>query len=187
MLEDEQIIDLYWNRNELAIATTDQKYGGYCHSIALHILHNGSDADECINDVFLKAWNTIPPTRPTMFRVWLGKITRNLSIDRYKALSAKKRGGGEMDLLFSELEGCLSSQNTTERAYDDQEIAVIISQFLIQSSKDSRIIFLRRYFYGESLLEIAKRFDMSESKVKSSLFRTRNALKIHLEKEGVLI
>lgn len=186
-MKDSKIIDLYWNRSESAISHTAEKYGSYCKSISINILRNSQDADECVNDTYLHTWNAIPPNRPLIFRTWLGKVTRNLSLDRYKKIRAQKRGGNQTELLFSELEACIPDKFNTEKTLEDLEIARLISDFLINSSKENRLIFLRRYFYGDSILQIAKRFIISESKVKSSLFRTRNALKSYLEKEGVSI
>lgn len=186
-MEDSQIIELYWNRSETAISQTAKKYGNYCKSIAMNILVNIEDADECVNDTYLHVWNAIPPNRPSFFRTWLGKITRNLSLDRYKKNRAQKRGGGEIELLFSELEACIPDIHNIEKEMEDLAVAQHISDFLRNSSKENRLIFLRRYFYGDSVLQIAGRFEISESKVKSSLFRTRNALKKYLMKEGVPI
>jgi RNA polymerase sigma-70 factor (ECF subfamily) len=186
-MEDSQIIELYWSRSEAAISYTAEKYSAYCRSISMNILDNSQDADECVNDTYLHAWNAIPPNRPSMLRIWLGKITRNLSLDRYKRLRAQKRGGSEVELLLSELEDCIPNASSTEKRLEDLEIAQLISAFLRNTGEVNRLVFLRRYFYGDSIQQIANRFDMSESKVKSSLFRTRNALKSCLENEGVSI
>ena len=184
-MEDSKIIELYWQRSEDAIQHTADKYGGYCKAISVNILQNQQDADECVSDTYLHAWNAIPPNRPSAFRVWLGRITRNLSLDRLKRAAAQKRGGGEMELLLSELEGCVPAPGGVERTMEDQEIAQLISVFLRQQKQLSRLIFLRRYYYADSVQQIALRFGLSQSNVKSTLFRTRNALKLFLESQGV--
>ncbi|MBQ7840563.1 MAG: sigma-70 family RNA polymerase sigma factor [Lachnospiraceae bacterium] len=186
-MEDEKIIDLYWARQENAIMETDKKYGNYCRSISLHILKNQEDTEECVNDTWLRAWDTMPPKRPDFLAAFLGKITRNLSISRYRMTHAQKRGSGEVDLLLMELEECLPSAKSVEEEIEGKETVAAINRFLYQIDEESRNIFVRRYFYVDSIKEIANRFDVSESKVKSQLFRIRNRLKDHLEKEGVVL
>lgn len=186
-MDDSEIIELYWQRNETAISHTAMKYGIYCKNISMNILASNEDSDECVNDTYLHTWNAIPPNRPSVFRTWLGRITRNLSLDRYKLMTAKKRGGENMELLLSELEACIPCTSNVEKRIEDGEVAKIINSFLMNISKDNRLIFVRRYFYGDSVLQIAQRYKLSESKIKSSLFRTRNALKNHLDKEGVVL
>jgi len=186
-LEDEKIIDLFWKRDELAISNVAKKYGNYLRSISYNILYNSQDSDECINDTYLKTWNAIPPKRPQKLKIWLGKITRNLSLDKYRKNRAQKRGGGEIDFIFSELEQCIPDKNKVENEIEDKEMADSISLFLNNCSLENRVIFMRRYYFGDSIANISKKYNISESKVKSSLFRTRNKLKIYLEKEGVLI
>ncbi|GHU91198.1 hypothetical protein FACS1894202_12210 [Clostridia bacterium] len=186
-MDDAKIIDLYRARSESAISETARKYGRYCKKIAMNILRNTEDADEAVNDAYLKVWNAIPPQCPTVFRAFLGKITRNLSLNRYKAGNARKRGGDEVTLLLTELEDCIPSVGGVEAAYEANALAEAIDGFLRSESADSRRVFVRRYWYADPITAIASRFQMSESKVKSMLFRTRNKLKIHLEKEGVTI
>lgn len=186
-MEDEKIIDLYWARQEAAILETDKKYGNYCRSISLHILKNQEDCEECVNDTWLRAWDTMPPKRPDFLSAFLGKITRNLSISRYRMNRAEKRGGGEMDLLLMELEECLPSGKDVEKEIEEKETARAIDRFLYGVDEESRNMFVRRYFYVDSVKEIAERFGVSESKVKSRLFRTRNRLREHLEREGVVL
>ena len=181
------IIELFWSRSEQAITETSRKYGSFLMGIARNILSSHEDAEECVNDTYLNTWNAIPPARPGVFRCWLGRITRNLSIDRYHHLRTKKRGGGETALLLSELEYCIPSGESVERHLEEQELAGVISSFLRQQTQESRIYFVRRYWYGDGLAQIADRFGVTESKVKSSLFRTRKALKAYLEKEGVTV
>lgn len=184
-MDDQQIIELHWKRSEAAVLQTLKQYGGYCRRISLNILGNIQDADECVNDACMHAWSAIPPNRPEVFRIWLGKVTRNLSLDRHKKGKAQKRGGGSAELLFSELEECIPGHSGPEKQLEDAEIANQISVFLRGRAQESRTIFLRRYYYGDSIRDIAERMDVSESKVKTSLLRTRRALKAELEKEGV--
>ena len=186
-MEDTKIIDLFWARQETAIVETDRKYGNYCRSIAMHILSNQEDTEECVNDTWMKAWECMPPQRPDILSAFLGKITRNLSISRYRMTHAKKRGSGEMDLLLNELEECLPSAQSVEQEVESRETAQAINRFLYGIERESRNIFIRRYFYADSVKEIAERFEISESKVKSQLFRMRNRLKEHLEKEGIVL
>ena len=182
-MEDHDIIALYFERDERAIAETEGKYGGYCGSIAMNILSSPEDTEECLNDTWLRAWNSIPPNRPNVLRVFLGKITHNLALDKYKARNAEKRVGGEFAMSLDELDQCVGTE-------DDRDSAMIgesISRFLRTQPKETRSVFVCRYFYCDSIAEIARRFGMSEGKVKTLLFRTRNRLKIHLEGEGITV
>ena len=184
-MEDQQIIALYWDRDQQAITETADKYGGYLRSISWNILRSHDDADECVNDTYLRTWNAIPPARPSAFQVWLGRITRNLSLDRWKQRRAQKRGGEGMEILLGELDTCVPAPHGTEKSMEDQEIAALISSFLRQLPAESRFIFLRRYWYGEDLAAISKRLHCSLPKVKSSLFRTRTRLRAYLESQEV--
>ncbi|QOX65371.1 RNA polymerase sigma factor [Anoxybacterium hadale] len=186
-MDDEKIIELYYARSETAIHETAQKYGTYCTRIAMNILENKEDSDECVSDAYLKTWNAIPPQRPVVFRSFLGRITRNLSLNRYKEQHRQKRGGNEVHLLLSELEGCLPSESSVESEYEMGSIAKHLDSFLYSIDTEQRILFVRRYWYVDSISSIARRFDISESKVKSTLFRIRNRLRAYLEKEGVVI
>ena len=186
-MDDEMIFDLYWARSESAINETAIKYGNYCFSIAINILQNNEDAEECLNDTFLKAWDSIPPQRPGIFSSFLGKITRNLSLNKYKERRTKKRGGGDVALLFSELEDCIPSSSNVETEYEANQVIEIINSCLLSMDGESRIVFVRRYWYADTIQAIAARFQMSESKVKSMLFRARKKMKTYLEKEGVIL
>ena len=186
-MNDEKIVDLYWERTETAIDETAKIYGNYLFTIANNILQNAEDAKECVNDTYLKAWNNIPPVRPAIFQAFLGKITRNLSLNKYKEQRAEKRGGGEADLIYSELEDCISSKNSVEGEYEKGLVTKAINSFLISLRTENRVVFVRRYWYADSVRVIADRLQMSESKVKSMLFRTRKALKTYLENEGVIL
>jgi len=179
------IIDLYFNRNEKAVDETAKKYGNYCFTISNNILKNESDAQECVNDTYLKAWNNIPPTKPLKLGVFLGRITRNLSLDRYKFNRTKKREGSEFELLLTELEECISGDLTVEAEVDSNYTVEIINEWLLSQLPINRNIFVRRYWHAESIKDLVNNFGVSESKIKSILFRMRKNLKVHLEEEGV--
>lgn len=185
-VDDKEIIDLFWERSEIAITELSRKFESYCLTIALNILSNRSDAEESVNDTYLATWNTIPPSRPKKLSAFLGRITRNIAMDRYDYYKAKKRNG-EFDLLLSELDDCISSHDDVETQYEAGETAKQISTFLRGLDTGSRNTFLRRYWYSDSISDISKRFCMSESKVKSMLFRTRKKMKAYLEKEGITL
>ena len=180
-MEDETIIDLYFAREERAIAETGKKYGGYCRSIAFNILHSHEDTEECVNDTWLRAWDSIPPQRPGRLSAFLGRIARNLALDRYDNNHAAKRSG-PFDQLLSELSECIPCQRDD---FAQLELTQILNSFLHSLPESRRNLFLRRYWYCESVEELGRRYRMSQSAVKSSLFRTRNKLKAYLEKEGV--
>lgn len=184
-MEDDKIIDLYWERSEAAITETEKKFGNYCKSIAYHILSNNEDADECVNDTYLALWNTIPPSKPDRLTAFIGRITRNIAFDKYDFNTAQKRNG-KFDLILSELGDCITSPDNVESQYLAKQTAKEISNFLRSIDYGSRNVFIRRYWYAESIAEVAERFHMSESKVKSMLFRTRKKLKQYLLKEGLL-
>ena len=186
-MQDYEIVDLYWNRSEIAIKETDLKYGRYCKRIAINILSNNQDAEECVNDAYLGAWNAIPPQRPFSLLSFLGRIIRNIALDRYDYNNAKKRNN-KFDVLLSELDECLSqSSDNVENKYEEGEVAKLISDFLLSINSVSRNVFLHRYWYTDSISDIANNYGMSESKVKSILFRVRKKLKKYLEKEGIQI
>ena len=186
-MDDKQIVELYWARSENAITKTAEKYGKYCHYIAFHILHNEEDSEECVNDTYLKAWDAIPPQRPSKLSTFLGKITRNLSLDRYRQFTAEKRGCGQATLVLEELEECVPAADNVEQVVDDMVLTDILNNFLGSQPAETRKIFMRRYWYLCSIKEIAADFRMSESKVKMTLLRSRNELKTLLEKEGVVL
>jgi len=186
-MEDSKIIDLYWERDTTAIDETAKKYSRYCHSISFNILHNEEDAEECVNDTYLNAWNAIPPKRPNCLATFLGKITRNLSLDKLKKYSAKKRRHGQMDIALSELDEVLPSTTYVEQALDEKELVKLLNEFLGGLPKQKRIMFVQRYWYLMPIKTIAEQLSMSESKVKSALFRMRNELKSHFEREGVAL
>lgn len=183
-MEDDKIIDLYLKRAQQSIMETKKKYGAYCRVIARNILLDYLDVEECENDTYLALWNTIPPNIPKSLKVFLGRITRNIALDKYGYNTAKKRNR-EFEIILTELEECLASTSTVETEYEEGETARLINQFLYNLDEKSRNLFIRRYWYSDSIDEISKRFNMNESTVKSTLFRVRNKLRNYLEKEGV--
>jgi RNA polymerase sigma-70 factor (ECF subfamily) len=186
-MDDNQIVDLYWERSETAISETAKKYGRYCHYIAFNVLRNDEDSEECVSDTYLNAWNSMPPHRPSVFKTFLGKLTRNISLNKYKQLTAEKRGNGQMPLIIDELHECLPTTESTESITDDIVLVDVFNCFLAALSVEQRKIFMRRYWYMSSIKEIATDYGMGESKVKMSLLRSRNELKCLLEKEGITI
>lgn len=186
-MEDNQIIELFWERSEMAITETSNKYSKYCYHISYTILHNNEDAEECVNDTYINAWKSIPPHRPNKLATFLGKITRNLSLQRYIKYKAQKRGMGQVDIALSELEECISDKTDVEQAMDEIILSETLDTFLRALPKETRVVFVARYWYLYSIHEISELYNMSESKVKSILFRTRNKLKLRLEMEGIVL
>lgn len=186
-MDDNGIINLYFERNELAISKTSEKYGNYCYYIAYNILCDNCESEECVNDTYFKAWNCIPPKRPQMLKTFLGKITRNLSLNRFSKRTAEKRGGNSALLSLDEIAEFIPSSDSAQRAVDDSELAEIFNRFLDTLTVENRRIFMRRYWYLSAVKEIARDYGISESKVKMSLHRSRNKLKKLLEEEGVCI
>ncbi len=184
-MEDIQIIDLYFARNENAIMHTKERYGPLCFSIARGILHSDPDAEECENDTYLTLWNIIPPQRPNALRAFICRITRNLALKRYAYLSAQKRSR-EVEISLSELEAVLPDERLS-RPMEEQQLGKLISDFLRQQKKDVRAVFIRKYWFFDSVEEIGRRFGFSQSKVKSMLFHTRSRLRAYLEREGICL
>ena len=181
-MTDDQIIELFFRRLENAIDETDKKYGSYCRKISMNILSNREDSEEAVNDTYLKAWNTIPPSKPNPLKTYLGMLTRRISLNRYEYYRAQKRNL-YFETILSEVEQMLPSSSVTDS--DEGEITRAVNEFLKGLKKENRIFFVRRYWHSDSLEDIAKLCGCSESKVKSSLFRTRKALRKYLEKEGI--
>lgn len=177
---DNSIIELFWQRDELAVKHVQSKYGHYCMRIAMNILGDARDAEETVNDTFFQVWSSIPPARPDCLSAYVGRIARNLSINKYNANRAKKRGGSEYALSLDELGECIP-QNASDPDSDGRALTGCINAFLSGQKKEQRMMFVCRYFYCDSIDDIRKRFGMSESKVKSTLFRLRNKLKDYLE------
>lgn len=184
-MEDHQIIELFWQRSESAVTETARKYGRYCHTIAYNILHSREDSEECVNDTYLNAWRTIPPQRPERLSAFLGKITRNLSLKRWEQYHAEKRGAGQTALALDELAECVPASDNVEQVIDDLALAEALDRFLASLSPERRKIFMRRYWYLSPIKEIAAEYGVSQSKVKMSLLRSRQALRQLLEKEGI--
>ena len=183
-MEDRQIIELYFDRNEQAIAETQKKYGAYCHTVAIGILTSREDAEECVNDTYLHAWNAIPPQRPQFLSAFLAKITRNLAISRYRSTHREKRGAGQLPLALEELQNCLPASTGGDPA-EDLALREALNDFLRNLPEPSRGIFLRRYWFVRSVAEIAAEMGMKESRVKMILLRTREKLREHLAREGI--
>ena len=181
-MNDDEITALFLQRSETAISETKNKYGRFCKKIAVNILNNESDAEECENDTYLNAWNAIPPQMPKILCAFIGAITRNLALNKLRDSHRQKRNG-EYDVMLSELEGCLSSLSTVEDEYDNALLAKHISNFLLSLNKESRMIFVRRYWCCQSVLDESHFYGVSESQIKSSLFRTRNKLSEYLEEQ----
>ena len=171
-MEDSQIVALYWARDEAALAESERKYGGYCRAIALGILENREDAAECVNDTWLRAWKAMPPRRPARLDAFLGKLTRNLSLDRWRALRAQKRGGGQTELALSE---------------EAQDLAESLNRFLEALPREKRVLFVQRYWYLRSVEELAAMHGMRKNTAASTLFRLRKQLREHLKKEGFAV
>lgn len=186
-MDDGKIIELYWERSEQAISETSEKYGRYCHRIAYNILHNDEDSEECVNDTYLRAWESIPPQRPNNLQAFLGKITRNLSLNKYEKMSAEKRGAGQTPLILDELSECIPGEEDTPSTAENMVIRDVIDRFLENLPPETRKMFVRRYFYMSPVKDIAREYGISESKVTVTLFRTRKKLKTALEKEGIFL
>lgn len=185
-MEDDSIVNLYWARSENAISETSKKYGNYCYSIAYNILGNVEDADESVNDTYLDAWNNIPPHRPSILSTFLGKITRRISIDKWRGRTAEKRGGGEIVLVLDELSDCIPSNQSVEHEVEVAELSQLIDIFVMSLPPMERRVFICRYWYLDPIADIAQRFGFSQSKVKMMLHRQRKNLLNRLEREALL-
>lgn len=186
-MQDSEIIALYWQRDESAVTVTAEQYGSYCKTIAYNILQSKEDAEECVNDTWLAAWQSIPPKHPERLGAYLGKLTRNIAINRYHQANTQKRGMGQTPLALGELDECIPAQNNVEQAYDEKLLVDAINRFLRAQPVQKRNIFIRRYWYLCPIGEIAAHYSMSESKVTSLLFRMRKALRSQLAKEDIAL
>lgn len=184
-MEDGAIVNLYWARDPEAIQETGRKYGGYCRAIARNILADRRDEEECLNDTWLNAWNAMPEDRPGLLAPYLGKITRNLALSRWRAGHAEKRGGGELPLVLEELTECVSPGGTFQ-AVEAAELEEAVNRFLRTLPERECGVFLRRYWFSEPMADIARRYGMREGTVRTSLFRSREKLRRYLEKEELL-
>ena len=186
-MEDARILELYFDRDPEAVRETDRKYRDYCWGISYRILGNRGDADECVNDTWLQTWNAVPPQRPRCLQAFLGRIVRNLSLDRLALLRAKKRGSGQAEVLLSELEDCIpGGLASPEQIVSERELADTVSRWLARQPTRNRVAFVRRYWYADSLAETASRIGCSEMAAKSLLHRMRRSLRTFLQQEGVL-
>lgn len=184
-MEDSKIVDLYWQRRDAAITETDKKYGPYCKTVAYNILENREDSDECVNDTYLRAWNSMPDARPKALSTYLAKITRNLAISRLRARNSLRRGGGETTLALEELAEIVPAEQNLEAMIERREMTRLLNELLAALEGEERRVFLARYFFMTPVKEIAGRFGFSESKVKSMLSRTRGKLRRYLKEEGL--
>ena len=187
-VDDKEIIERFWARSESAISAIADKYSKYCRAIAFNILDSEEDAEEVLNDAYNRAWNAMPPERPNNLRAFIGRIVRNLSINRLEKEHAEKRGGGQVGLILAELEECIADRkNSPDELAESEMITAALNSFLIGQSIENRRIFVRRYFRAASIEEVAADFGMSAGKVKTTLFRMRGKLRKHLESEGIYL
>ena len=186
-MEDYQIVELYWNRNESAIEYTEKKYGKYCMTIAGNILFSQEDSAECVNDTYLQTWNSIPDNRPEKLNTYIGKICRNLAINMYEKITAAKRGGSQMESCLDELAEVVGNNDDMDENINYEMLTGSINVFLETLSKEARMIFVKRYWQMASVKDIAKEYNISESKVKMTLLRNREKLKALLLKEGYVV
>ena len=185
-MDDSKIIELYWQRDEAAIAETAQKYGAFCHGIAMNLLHVKEDAEECLNDTYHTAWNSIPPQKPDRFRAWLGKVVRNLSLALWNKNHRQKRYNGMTEIL-EELEDCIPASETVESTVETKELSAAINRWLMELSREERALFVRRYWNGAPLRELAALWNISPNKLAQKMLRLRAGLKSALEKEGITL
>ena len=185
-MEDVQIIDLYWQRDESAIRETDSKYGRFCQKLAMNILHSFQDSEECVSDTYGKCWDTMPPQRPMSLRAYLGTIIRNLSISRYRASHAQKRFGGA-EVLLSELADCVPAPESVQRTVEAGELSELISRWLERLAADDRALFVRRYWSGEAVKDLAAELGIRPNALTKRLLRLREDLRHHLEREGIAV
>lgn len=185
-MDDKKIIDLFYERSEQAIVELSDKYGPVCASVANNILNNRQDTEECVNDAYLGVWNTIPPQNPNPLLSYVCRIVRNLAVKRYHANTAAKRNS-HYDVALDELENCFPASSSVEEEFDAEVTARYIDEFLASLDKENRILFVRRYYYSDSIAELAKRFHTSNHNVSVRLSRTRGKLKKYLTKEGVSV
>ena len=187
-MDDQNIIDQFWTRSESAIAMLGDKYSKYCRVIAVNIVGNSEDAEEILNDAYYRIWNAMPPECPDNLRAYVGKIVRNLSLNRLEKAKTQKRGGGQFEAILSELEECIAdSRSGFDEMMDAEAITVALNSFLSEQSTENRRVFVRRYWRAASIEEIATDFRMTVGKVKTILYRMRSKLRKHLESEGIYL
>lgn len=186
-MEDRHIVELFLARSEEAIQETDKKYGRYCHKIAFNILGNTEDSEECVNDAYMRTWGSIPPNEPKSLSSFIGKITRNLALDKLRKKNSDKRGGGEVPLVLDEISEFVSGGDQMEKLHESQEITEALNRFLEMLGEIERGVFMRRYWMMEPIADIAQRYGISTSNATTMLFRLRGRLKKHLTKEGITL
>ena len=185
-MEDQEIVQLIWDRQEHGLRELSTKYNGYCYSVSYRIVHDAEDARECVNDTWLKIWNAIPPERPEHLGAWLGRVVRNVALGRWQHAHARKRNRG-MTTLLSELEDCIPSPQNVETALDERELGERISIWLRSLPQEDRILFVRRYWYGVPLNALAKEQHSPPARLAQRMYRLRGALKAELEREGIVL
>lgn len=186
-MTDNEIVKLYFDRDEKALDETEKKYGAYCRKITLGIVGKIEDAEECLNDTRLKVWESIPPAKPDNLKCYLGKISRNNALNYLRSQKAVKRGGDVYTQSVDELSECISSSTSPEKQVEDKFIVDVINSFIDSLEREKRVIFVKRYWYMKQTADISKEMGISESKVKTTLFRLRKQLKAYLEQEGIEI
>lgn len=187
-MEDTKIIQLYFERSERAITETSKKYEKYCYKIAYNILYNKEDSQECVNDTYLRVWNSIPPFRPARFSAYLGKITRNLALNLYEKLHRQKRGGGQLEIVYEELQEIIpDAHQNPEKKLELEFVSQCINNYLKTIPQLNRMVFIGRYWYMDSIQTISEHLGISQSKTKSILFRVRKGLRDYFAKEGIIV
>lgn len=185
-MDDRSIVNLYWARNEQAISETAAKYGHYCHSIALNVLGDEGAAEECVNDTYLAAWNSMPDARPNILSAFLGAITRRLAINQWKHKRTIRRGSGQLQLALDELSECISTGENMDERIEFEELTQAIQNFVTDLPMTEMVVFIRRYWFMDPIKDICHRFGFSQSKVKTMLARTRNKLALYLKRRGFI-
>ncbi len=184
-MEDKEIIDLYIARSEKAISETDVKYGAYCRKIANNILADICETDECVNDTYFNMWKAIPPTIPKMLKTFVGKVTRNIALNKYEKKKAQKRSNGQVELSLDELSECFDAQGNVEKKIENKETVNALNEFLASLDRNKRIYFMQRYWYFTPIKEIAEQNNISEGSLKTTLCRIRKDLKVFLSEKGL--
>ena len=185
-MEDNKIIDLYFRRDELALTETANKYGTFCLRIAMNVVNVREDAEECVNDTYHTAWNQIPPTRPDSFKAFLGRIVRNFAISKYRALHAKKRFNG-LEVMLSELGDCIPATESVEQEMEAKELTEYINSWLADLKQEDRVLFVRRYWYGDEVKDLARKCGVSGTQMTQRMLRLRRKLKEYLTEKGVVL
>jgi len=185
-VEDNQIIELFFRRDETALTETANKYGGFCLRIAMNVVNVREDAEECVNDTYHTAWNQIPPTKPDSFKAFLGRIVRNFAISKYRVLHAKKRFNG-LEVMLSELSDCIPGAESVEQEMEAKELTEYINTWLAGLKPEDRALFVRRYWYGDEVRELAKKCGVSGTQMTQRMLRLRRKLKVFLEEKGVVL